>query len=97
MAPDFTQKLYVVEVCKPILVVRSKRMNAIKAYKSVQLLYKAPGIFVYFFIRYEFTHFGFSGRIADSRSSPAKQSNPHVPSIPQMPQSKKRHHVPDVQ
>jgi len=89
MPPYIAQKFDVIEVGKPVFIVRGECMDTIEAYKAVELFDDALRICIYLLIGDEFSHLCLPRGVSDSPRTASKKRNTSVPCIPQVSQGKK--------
>ena len=94
---DVTQEVDVVEVGQPVLVVVRKSRLSVEADEAVKMRLDCLDIFINLLVRNHLTHFGFAGRISDSGSAAANQSDTDMAEFAQMAEGKKGNHVTDME
>jgi hypothetical protein len=96
MNANFPQEIYVIQVCKPILVVLGYSPVIVKANETVELGFNGRGIMIQFLVAQDFPRVGSPGRIADPGGSISHEGNSPVPRIGEMAVRKKRNRVADM-
>jgi hypothetical protein len=93
MAAYLSEKIYVIEAGKPVLVIGRPYQASVKTHKAVKLGGYGRGVPVKVVITQHLPHLGLTRRIAYTGSPAAYEGYAVMPRIPEMPKGKERNHV----
>jgi len=97
MAANIPQKVYVVKVGKPILVINRPGFLVVKTDEAVKLDADSFGVGIKLLITQHFPHFGFSRRVSNPGGAAAQQGYTLMPRVFQMPEREIGNHMADMQ
>ena len=97
MAPDLPEKVNIVQLRQPVLVVDAPGGIPLKAHKAVQLGPDSLGVPVKLFVGEHLPHLTLPRGVPDPRRPAPQKRQALMPRLPQMPEREVGNHVADME